>query len=133
MQTVFWTDENGEERCAPVVQASVDGQFVPVTATVTPEQCDHHDATWSADLDMRCPECGMRLFLSGRLLANQPEDRISEMYCMWQAAGCPVWSNGSWQVNPSFWTMVERPAFMFLNGLPVLKSKLAAFEQEFPE
>ncbi len=133
MQTIPVMDEDGAVQCVPVVTAfDKQGHAVPGTAHVEPEACDHKGASWSADLDIRCPKCGMRLFLPPQYLANQPEDRITEMYCMWRAAGCPEWGGLDWLCVPEFWTVLKRPGFEALGGLPVSRRKLEAFLQEFP-
>ena len=66
--------------------------------------------TWSCNLDMRCPRCGSRLFLPGRLLAHPSEDTIERMYAAWEAAGWPAFIGGSephWSIIPDKWTVLQ--------------------------
>ena len=67
-----------------------DGQPADLVGDVTPENCNHAGATWVSNLDMRCPRCGSRLFLPGRLLAYLPEATIERMNAAWEAAGWPA-------------------------------------------
>lgn len=106
------------------------GQPVPLRGTKAPEACAHTGATWSSNLDLRCPICGARLFLPPKILALLPEVTLEEMHRLWSAAGWPPWYDGAWGIVPEYWLMIDHPLFMALTGgLPVSKSRAIIFAE----
>lgn len=105
------------------------GKPVPLRGDRQPEACDHAGATWSSDLDMRCPHCGTRLFLPPRMLARLPEQMAEQMAQLWRAAGFPPWHDGEWGIVPGHWFRVEHPLFTVTGGLPVLNTRAIGFAE----
>ena len=122
---------NVQGRDVPLVNAfNRLGQAVPLRGTKAPEACAHTGATWSSDLDMRCPRCGGRLFLPPKMLARLPEEQLETMYRLWQAAGCPPWYGSAWGIVPEYWFTVEHPLFVGLTGgLPVANRNAIRFAE----
>jgi len=122
METITITQQ-GQTFYVPLVVAfDRHGKPVDLVGDITPENCDHKGATWSSNLDMRCPRCGSRLFLPPRLLAYLPEEVIEVMHALWAASGWPEFHGGSdpgWSITPEHWTLTEHPLFAHVGGLPV--------------
>ncbi len=115
----------------PIVAAfDRQGHPVPLRGDKMEFLCDHAGATWSYNLDIRCPICGARLFLPPKMLALLPEATLEAMYRLWCAAGWPPWYDGEWGIVPEFWFMVEHPLFACLTGgLPVQNSRAIQFAE----
>jgi DNA-directed RNA polymerase subunit RPC12/RpoP len=93
-----------------------------------PEQCDHANESWSSDLGVRCTQCGVRLFAAPRVLEFRSWEVINEMHRIWQSAGWPIldgWPSG---YIGDRWILIEHPLFAHIQGIPVRKDKLSAFE-----
>ena len=106
-----------------VVGFNRDGSFqtaadLAARARVSPATCDHAGASWSSNLAMRCPKCGMPMFLPPRLLAYLPAETIAAMDVLWSAAGWPEWRGEAWHVN-ELWTLHQHPLFAHVGGIPV--------------
>lgn len=82
------------------------------------DQCAHTGATWSANLALRCPQCGSPMFLPPHLLARLSASTLTAMHELWRAAGWPEWSQGGWRLA-SHWTVIAHPLFAHCGGLPV--------------
>lgn len=119
-----------------VVAFGPDGKPADLVGDLAPEACNHAGATWSSNLDLRCPRCGSRLFLPGRLLAYLPEDVIERMHAAWCAAGWPEFRGGEhpgWCILPDKWMMCDDlPDWDHIGGLPVRCDKLATFQAVTP-
>jgi DNA-directed RNA polymerase subunit RPC12/RpoP len=131
MDTITF-EHQGQTFEVPVVFAfGPDGQPADLVGDVEPEHCNHAGATWSSNRDMRCPRCGSRLFLPGRLLAYLPEATIERMNAAWEAAGWPEFRGGStpgWSIIPDRWTVVDvLPDFAHVGGLPVRCDRAETF------
>lgn len=101
------------------------GQPTPLTGNVEPEHCAHAGATWSACFDLRCPHCGVRLFVPPVLLAYLADDTAATLHRLWTVAGCPEWWEGAWNITPGYWQMFKVPPFDELaDGLPVLNGRV---------
>jgi len=87
--------------------------------TNNPLVCNHSAATWSSNLDMRCPDCGSPMFIPPKLLAYLTAETIAAMKLLWKAAGWPAWSGNAWSIIPDKWTIFEHPFFDHCGGLPV--------------
>jgi hypothetical protein len=124
-ETLDIADANGVAVAVPIVVAFVAGQPAPVIGATIASACDHHGATWSSDFDMRCPFCGVRLFLPPRLLAHLPEQWIEQMDALWHAAGCPPWYGDHWGITPGYWTILPVRQFAMTGGLPALNERVA--------
>jgi len=114
----------------PIVTAFVHGQPAPLIGDMIASACDHHGATWSSDLALRCPFCGVPLVLPPRLLAHLPEQRIEQMFRLWQAAGCPPWYPSGWGITPGYWTILPIRQFTMAGGLPVLNERVASIRED---
>jgi hypothetical protein len=114
----------------PIVTAFVNGGPVPLIGDTIASACDHHGATWSSDFDLRCPLCGVRLFLPPRLLAHRPEQVIEQMAALWHAAGCPSWYGDHWGITPGYWTIIPVRHFAMTGGLPVLNERVASIRED---
>lgn len=86
---------------------------------IDPAACNHAGATWSSNLDMRCPKCGSPMFLPPRLLAYLSAATISAMDLLWSAAGWPEWRDLAWSIRPEFWAIEQHPLFAHCGGLAV--------------
>jgi hypothetical protein len=133
MDTVTVKTADGQTLDIPLVVAfDRRGKPVDLVGDVEPENCNHAGATWSSNLDMRCPRCGSRLFLPPRLLAYLPEAVIERMNAAWEAAGWPAFSGGEnpgWRITPDKWTLLDDlPDFDHVGGLPVRCDRLATFQ-----
>lgn len=116
------------EYAIPIVVAMRGRQPLPLLGDLVPEQCDHDGATWSPDLDLRCPRCGSRLFLPPRHLALRSEAVIETMHHLWCQAGWPPYSpNNRWSIVSDYWTIVDHPLFAHVGGLPVRTDRLDLF------
>lgn len=130
-------EQGGKTFEIPVVFAfDQQGQPVDLVGDIEPEACSHTGATWSSNLDMRCPHCGSRLFLPTRFLACKPEAEIEEMHSLWVRAGWPEFIGGReahWSILPEYWTVIEHPLFAAVGGLAVRKDRLDSFSVRSPE
>lgn len=105
-----------------------DGDPIVSTGHLAPELCDHAGGTWSTDLVMLCPRCGVQLFAPPSILANRTRTQITEMLALWRAAGWPDLSVHNRRPD-QHWTIVSHPLFKHTGGLPVRDDKLATFRQ----
>jgi len=111
----------------PVVTAfDQDGQPVPLIGDVEPEDCSHVGAAWSPNLDMRCPRCGVPLFLPPEKLAYLPGEVVDTMHVLWTIAGWPEWWRGGWHYKPEDWTMTEH--VLYPDGIPVSNDRLSLWQ-----
>ena len=111
----------------PIVTAfDRDGKPVPLRGDLEPEQCDHAGASYSASLALRCPRCGIPMFLPPRKLAHLPGDIVDVMHDLWAAAGWPEWWRDGWHYKPEYWTMTEH--VLFPDGLPVCNGRLSLWQ-----
>jgi len=94
-----------------------------------PTDCDHAGATWSSNLAMRCPRCGVPLFLPPHLLAHLSATMIAMMDELWTAAGWPPWSSrdNAWHILPDHWQIAGHPLYDYLGGLPVHRDRQQQF------
>ena len=132
MDTVTIQTTDGQTVDIPLVVAfDRNGKPADLVGDLEPENCNHAGATWSSNLDMRCPRCGSRLFLPPKLLSYLAEDVIERMHAAWCAAGWPEFRCGStpgWSIIPDKWTVIDDlPDFDHVGGLPVRCDKLATF------
>jgi hypothetical protein len=107
-----------------VVGFNPDGSFqtaadLALRQRIAPDDCDHAGAYWSSNLDMRCPRCGIPLFLPPRYLANRAWPEIGVMHQLWETAGWPEWNGLAWNIIPTKWKIYEHPLFIHCGGLPV--------------
>lgn len=142
--------QDGAVAQVPVVAAFGSGSQpagwgpVDVTGEIEPHKCDHAGATWSSDLALRCPKCGIPLFVPGRFLAFRHALAVALMHDMWRAAGCPPWYGAGWGTNPQpwqrrgaadgemdSWQIYQIAGFDELGGLPIMQSRKAAFLTRF--
>jgi hypothetical protein len=98
-----------------------------------PEQCNHAGATWSANLELRCPRCRQPLFLPPPLLAYLPASTITAMDILWSAAGWPEWGTEDWWFLPEHWTLTAHPLFAHCGGIPVRHDHLQQFQDALAE
>lgn len=102
-----------------------------------PATCAHVNASWSQDLEIRCPDCGRDMFLPPSLLAFMSAADLTAMEALWRAAGWPRWNNWllAWSTGPD-WVLVDNPFFKHLDGIPVRQDRLTDFmtlAEEFEE
>lgn len=122
-----------DERVIPIaVGFNADGSLQTARALaerekLDPAACDHAGATWSSNLDMRCPQCGSPMFLPPRLLAHLPANEIHKMAVFWSAAGWPEWRGDGWFIVPFKWTIEPVPLFTDCGGLPVRNDRREQF------
>ena len=133
MDTITIRTDDGQIFDVPVVVAfGPDGKPVDLVGDTAPERCDHRGATWSSNLDLRCPFCGSRLFLPTQLLRYLDEKTIERMHTAWVAAGWPAFVVGRdphWSIVPDKWTVLDDlPDFYHCGGLPVRNDRLATFQ-----
>jgi len=114
----------------PIVNAFMHGRPTPLIGCTDPEACDHAGATWSSDLELRCPTCGSRLFLPPRFLACKTESEIDQMHSIWHAAGCPPWYPSGWGIVPQYWHIAPIRQFAALGGLPIRNDRLESLRED---
>jgi hypothetical protein len=130
MDTITFASGEGEISGVPVVVAfDRNGKPAELVGDIEPENCDHAGAVYSDCLDLRCPRCGIRLFLPGRFLARRDEETIEAMHALWVRAGWPVFHNGHWSIVSDRWTIVDHPLFVDVGGLAVRKDHLDSFPE----
>lgn len=116
--------ELGSATIPVVVGFNADGNFQTAAdlarrQRIDPVDCNHTGATWSSNLDMRCPHCGSAMFLPPRLLAHLPAFAIWAMNLLWSAAGWPEWRGDAWSIIPDKWDLRSHSLFDYIGGLPV--------------
>lgn len=122
-----------DERIIPlVVGFNADGtpqtaRALAERAQIAPFTCDHAGATWSSDLDMRCPRCGAAMFLPPAKLAHLPAPIIAAMDVLWRAAGWPEWRGAGWRFTAGQWTVEELELFNHCGGIPVRHDRRQKF------
>ena len=123
-------DEDGNQ--FPLVFAlDTVGEPVPVTGFTDPLRCSHERAVYSSNLDMRCPHCGIPLFIPGRFLANKHPRVVEAMHRCWEDAGWPAWlASGQWGMAES-WTREPHPLFEALGGLAVNPTRLESWKAKW--
>lgn len=133
METRIVVDADGQpvefifdDRPIPILTGlTADGDLV-TARTERPRrpanECDHAGATWSSELELHCPWCGVVLFVPPRYLAYRPDWEITAMHELWCAAGWPTWRGAGWQID-DHWTVVAQPLFARLGGLPVREDR----------
>lgn len=121
---VRYQDKEGANHVAPIVM-NFDAQGQPVFAKSQipsdPSDCDHAGHCYSCNMDVRCPDCGARLFLPGRILANLSRATLELMHFLWRAAGWPEYSGGRWAMR---WPIQAHPLFEKVGGIPVDPDRL---------
>lgn len=132
MDTITLQTEDGQRIEVPIIVAfGPNGKPCDLTGDIEPENCDHKGASWSPNLDIRCPRCGSRLFLPPRFLAKRTEDEIEAMHAAWARAGWPEFYGDAWSIN-RYWQIIEHPLFAHVGGLAVLNERLDDFVEVAP-
>ncbi|MBN1139925.1 MAG: hypothetical protein JXM73_25365 [Anaerolineae bacterium] len=116
---------------APLALAfDAQGNVVPVVTDLGAQAtCRHEGAVYSSNLDVRCPQCGARMFLPPRFLACLDYQQLDIMYMMWEKAGWPEWGDGRWRFNPRRWTVERHSLFEATGGIPVNNDRLEAWRE----